>query len=376
MQAFFRVDASLEIGSGHFMRCLTLADGLKEQGVVVSFISRDLPGNMNDFISEKGWKIFRLPYRAGLKLDNCQLQHEHWLNEHWRTDSQETLEILNSQGVVDWLIVDHYALDHRWETSLRQSVNCIMAIDDLADRLHDVDLLLDQTLHENMECRYLNLVPDSSILLLGPQYALLRKEFANKRQKLRNRNGELHRVLVFFGGSDASNATKLAVQAFISMRRDDIIFDIVVGGLNPARGDIMKLCREAPNFNFYCQVENMAELIEQADLAFGAAGASIWERLCLGVPSVVISVADNQMTLLQGVINRNIMFYMGEFSSLNKEHFIQTLDKFLGEEGTQYLIQLSANALGIVDGAGCDRVVSSIIGYSINLSCNIKSEGN
>lgn len=347
------------------MRCLTLAVQLKTQGIDVNFISRSLPGNLNEFMIRKGWTVYTLPFRpeANCRPDKV-LQHEDWLGEHWELDCEQTLAILNAQAKVDWLIVDHYALDYRWEKILRPVVGQIMVIDDLADRVHDCDLLLDQNLQKNMTVRYKDLVPEHCQPLLGPRYAMLRPEFSMKRKRLRCRTGELQRVLVFFGGSDPFDVTGMAVRAFQSMNLTDLVFDIVIGGSNPNRERIRELCRNSPNFHYHCQVDDMAGIIERADLAFGAAGSSIWERLCLGLPTIVVSVAGNQDMLLKGVLDKDLLIYMGNIESVREEHFKQALNQAMNDEGKQTMLRISAAALEIVDGMGCERVLSAILEYT------------
>lgn len=360
VQVLIRADASVEMGSGHVMRCLSLAERLKSQGAEVSFISRNLPGNLNEFIMNKGWNVYSLPYREKTGIVEGILAHEHWLGEHWETDCRQTLEILKKKTKIDWLIVDHYALDYRWERSLRSTVEHIMVIDDLADRKHQADLLLDQNLHRNMEKRYQGLVSEYCRLLLGPHYALLRREFLDKRTHLRQRKCEVKRILVFFGGSDPRGVTLMAVRAFLRMNRFDLDFDVVVGESNPVKEQIREQCAQYQNFHYHCQVDDIAALIEQADLAFGAIGASVWERLCLGLPSIVVSVAQNQDALLEGIIDKELLIVMGHISSVSEEHFSQELNMALQDTGRKRLGKMSKAALDYVDGMGCDRVVSVI----------------
>ena len=245
MKVFIRADASTQIGTGHIMRCLTLAGDLRQFGMEVSFISRALPGDLCDYIESKGFKVHRLHKIVDLTVDYWE-----WLNQNWLADAKKTREIIINQAeeksdiedinteeriakqksLLDkslvnlssriaaqvffaadhdtgWssginLVVDSYALDYRWEKFLRSSVNKIMVIDDLANRSHDCDLLLDQNFYRGMAHRYDGLVPSFCRKLLGPEYALLRPEFHRVKKTLRKRDGQIRRILVFFGGSD------------------------------------------------------------------------------------------------------------------------------------------------------------------------------
>ncbi|MCD5407097.1 MAG: UDP-2,4-diacetamido-2,4,6-trideoxy-beta-L-altropyranose hydrolase [Desulfotomaculum sp.] len=297
MNIIIRTDSSTPIGTGHLMRCLTLADELCQKSTQISFICRELPENLCDLVEEKGYPVHRLPYaKEQLKHAEQHTAHSHWLGVDWQTDVKQTKAVIIKEAQnIDWLIVDHYALDKQWEVQMRPHVKHIMVIDDLADRMHDCDLLLDQNLHLNMAERYQGLLPSHCRHLLGPRYALLRPEFTEVRKKLRKRDGKVKRILVFFGGCDPTNETTKAIQAIRLLGRPDIAIDVVVGSTNPHQEQVKKLCSETPSITFYCQVHNMAELMAAADLAIGAGGSTTWERCCLGLPAITLVTAQNQL---------------------------------------------------------------------------------
>ena len=199
MRIVFRVDASNRIGTGHVMRCLTLANELKLNDVDVEFVTRETEENLSDFISSKGYKVHILKPNGTTNEEYCF--HSAWLESSWQNDVEETISV--TQGA-DWLIVDHYAIDERWEKKIRPHVKKIMLIDDLADRKHDCDLLLDQNYYQDMQTRYDGLC--SAQKLLGPNYALLRPEFKELRKAIKPRS-EIRRILISFGGVDADDYT-------------------------------------------------------------------------------------------------------------------------------------------------------------------------
>ena len=213
MRVAFRVDSSTVLGSGHVMRCLTLAHALKQRSAEILFISRELAGNMCDHVAAEGFPVVRLPIGSSAsKSDTCAPQiavnaESPWMS--WEEDAKLTSRVIEEWGKADWLIVDHYALDSGWEASLRPSTGQIMVIDDLADRQHDCDLLLDQNFYEGLDRRYCRLVPGTCRKLLGPKYALLRPEFIRARANLQERSDAVRRVLIAFGGVDRSNETCL-----------------------------------------------------------------------------------------------------------------------------------------------------------------------
>ncbi len=354
MSVIFRVDASLLIGSGHVMRCLTLADELRQRGTDVEFVCREHPGNMIGFIEAKGFPVARLPKpEVEYAAKPGDLAHAGWLGVAWQLDASNTL---NAVGETDpqWLIVDHYAIDCRWEAVLRPHVGKIMVIDDLADRRHDCNLLLDQNLYPGMETRYDALVPRSCEKLLGPKYALLRPEFAAARKKLRRRDGKVRRVLVFFGGVDSTNETEktMHVLAGIAVRQFEV--DVVVGGANPHKEQIQTFCERNAGFSYHCQIDNMAELMAKADLAIGAGGATTWERCTLGLPALVVSVAENQIDIADSAEEAGVLRYSGESSEITMESLSHEIATMLHPSE---LLEMSQKALKLVDGNGTSLVV-------------------
>ena len=194
-QIAFRTDASDQIGTGHFMRCLTLADGLKQRGAQICFVSCHLPEQLRSILVAKGHEFVLLDsVQNALALD--ELAHAHWLGGTQAEDAADTIRAL-SDRILDWLVVDHYALDFRWESALRQTAKKIMVIDDIADRQHDCDVLLDQNFYADMQTRYTGKVPSHCRLLLGPRYALLRDEFRQLHEHVKPCSGPVKRMLVF-----------------------------------------------------------------------------------------------------------------------------------------------------------------------------------
>ena len=327
-----RTDASEQIGSGHIMRCLTLANELR-QNAQVSFICRELPGNMCDYIEQQGYIVHRLPLDA----------------------TKQTSEILAAEnGVIDWLIVDHYGLDAQWEMTMRPYVHRIMVIDDMANRSHDCDILLDQNLYVDMDNRYKDLVPPSCKQLLGPKYALLRPEFLAARKKLRKREGNIKRLLIFMGGSDPTNETAKALEAVKLLNRPEIAVDVVVGESNPDKEPIKQLCASLPNAAYYCQVSNMAELMVKADLAIGAGGSTNWERCCLGLPSLVMTIAENQEELTQVLHEQGYLISLGTKEKVTAETIWQNLYDILNDP--ERVLSFVERGKQLVDGNGAKRV--------------------
>jgi UDP-2,4-diacetamido-2,4,6-trideoxy-beta-L-altropyranose hydrolase len=215
--------------------------------------------------------------------------------------------------------VDHYALDSEWERGMRPYVSRIMVIDDVANRRHDCDVLLDQNLRQDSHLRYQGLVPGHCQQFLGPRYALLRPEFRATRFRLRPRDGRIRRILVFFGGMDPSNQTAKALEAIRLLARPETAVDVVVGQNNPHRKALQAFCESQLNLSFHCQVSNMAELMSTADLGIGAAGITTWERCFLGLPCITVAIASNQQELLENVAAAGCVVNLGWSESVSAQ---------------------------------------------------------
>lgn len=365
MKIAFRVDSSLQIGSGHVMRCLTLAEALRERGAETHFMCRELIGHLGGLIEAQGFGVCLLPAPDSGQKSLDWSAHASWLQVHWQQDANDTTEAMQKIGPVDWLVVDHYALDMNWETMLLVTAAKVMAIDDLADRPHACSLLLDQNFYADMPSRYEGLLPQACTQLLGPRYALLRSEFGTERQRLRERDGSVKQLFVFLGGSDTSNQTEIVLSAIQRLNRNDIIVDVVVGEMNPRREAIKSLCSQLPNVNYHCQVSNVAALMATADLAVTAGGSTTWERCCLGLPSLVVSTADNQLKLCAFGAEKGLFHLLGRSGQLSVDDYFTALMIFTSTP--ENLRPFSSRGVELVDGKGAQRVASMMIPQEIRV---------
>lgn len=348
-----RVDSGRYIGVGHVARCLTLADALRRQGADVHFVSREHLGSASRLIEEAGFPLHRLP--PGTERA-APASHRQWLGVPWAEDAGLTAACIAANiGVADWLVVDHYAIDVQWENALRPYARRIMVIDDLADRPHDCDLLLDQGMRD--ENPYSDLLPAHAATLLGPTYALLRDEFREAHPGCRVRHGEINRLVVFFGGSDPTNETAKAVEALLSLGKP-IEADVIVGLINPMKDQIEALCRESPHLHFHCQVPNMARFLQEADLALGAAGISSWERLATGLPALVVAVADNQEENMMQLDRREMAIGLGLSGEVDALDITRSVEKL--QKNPERIRVMSENGLNVVDAQGALRVVETM----------------
>ncbi|MBW6392006.1 UDP-2,4-diacetamido-2,4,6-trideoxy-beta-L-altropyranose hydrolase [Billgrantia antri] len=364
MNVIFRTDASLKIGSGHVMRCLTLADVLHAQGAECHFVCREHRGHLCDVIEARGFSVHRLPQRDNdLEPDtSSRLVHAPWLGASWEQDAASCHHVLTNL-TPDWLVVDHYALDSRWEKAVRDNlpgpVPLLLVIDDLADRQHAADLLLDQNLGRESQ-DYSSMVPEHCRVLAGPCYALLRPEFARWREmSLARRTSEpqVKRLLISLGGVDKENITGQVLDALQSCDLPpELEITVVMGATAPWRQSVVAQAKQMPWLTeVVVNVDDMARRMAAADLAIGAAGSTSWERCCLGLPTLMLILAENQREIaLQ--LERS-----GASATLDTEDLAHSLASQLAAcISPPVLTRMSERAASLVDGRGVSRLLTAM----------------
>ncbi len=364
MRIAFRVDASLQIGSGHVVRCMTLAAELREAGAEILFVCRDLSGHMAHVLDEHGFSVALLSAPSVESKTVAGNPHRHWLKVAYEDDARETVQVLAGHDPWDWLVVDHYALDVAWEKIVADHVQRITVIDDLADREHVCDLLLDQNYYRNADRRYLRLVSSACRQLLGPGYALLRGEFTEARRRLGKRPDRVARILVFFGGVDLGNITGRVLASLQELNLRDVRVDVVIGQSNPHRASIESQCSRSGNMQLHVQVANMAEMTAAADLCIGAGGTATWERCCLGTPTLAWPIAENQKRLLFDCATDGLV-YVPDFDDPDKQEISLHIQALI--QNPRLRRHLSRNGMQTVDGHGARRVAKLLLAPRVEL---------
>lgn len=290
MNIVFRVDSSSQMGVGHLMRCLTLANKLTQHGYDIFFVCRDLEGNLISLIK---YPAYILSKNNNFNSDDLYLN---WLGATQEQDAEQTIKAVSED--IDILLVDSYALDEEWHKQLRPHTKKIMVIDDLADRQFDCDILLNQNLGIHRR-DYRGKVPNDCELLLGCNYALLRPEFAELRvQALEKRQNttEIKNILISMGGSDIKNITYDVLQ-----KLDDKFNVIAVLGGSSPHNKMIKNYAKGKNIEVIINANNMSELMLETDLAIGAGGSTSWERCCLGLPVLLYILSENQREIAENL---------------------------------------------------------------------------
>lgn len=347
-----RADSGTDVGSGHIMRCLALADNLKFKFKEISFVSNQQSGHLSEFIESKGFTVHKL-----INYDNIEDSQQNFSSLTTKEDAIQTIEIIKEKIKKPvWLIVDNYNIDIQWESFLRKEVEKIIVIDDLANRSHDCDLLLDQNLYDNMEERYNGLIPKNCQKLFGPKFALLRSEFKKIRKTITKRHDGIQRIFISFGGSDPTNETSKAIKATSLLGMRNLKVDVIVGSSNPNKDSIRQLCSNLHNTSFYHQIDNIAELMSKADVGIGAGGSMTWERCCVGLPAIVSVISQNQLKIATTMAQRGYLINLGEADFLSPIDYTKAIQRF----DKELLCSMSEKCMNLVDGEGSERVVKEI----------------
>ena len=345
-----RVDSSQHIGTGHVVRCLTMAEELKKRSVRVIFICRVLLGDWTLFLRERGFETISL-----------STEDELWDSDR---DAVLTLEGLNNNQIFpDWLIIDHYQIGKDWERKIRSAVAKIMVIDDLADRSHDCDLLLDQNLYPGWQHRYNGLLPRNCRSLLGLQYLILREEFRQYKlnEPINSRPGHL-KILLTFGGSDPSGLTEKVLLALDEICRknqptQDIMHVRVLVGQSYAEQSRLTDIIQSLSFevDLFTSVTQVIKHFEWADCAISASGLTTYELAYVGLPSLIIAAIEGQVAFAKELARLQIHRYAGSYT-LTKYKLVAQIQDFLLEFRT-----LQSKKIHLIDGSGLDRVLEYLL---------------
>jgi UDP-2,4-diacetamido-2,4,6-trideoxy-beta-L-altropyranose hydrolase len=334
------------------MRCLTLANALRDRGAETRVVSAEIPSSVRALATSQGHELHVLSGQSSLGAHRGLGMP---LGGNQDRDAEETVAALGARSW-DWVVVDHYLLDSRWEKSLRRAARKILVIDDLADRPHDCDVLLDQNLHDGMEGRYSGMLSSGALQLLGPRYALLRPCFRELRQFAKPRS-DLRRVLLLFGGTDPVNLTGRALEALDCSEGRDLSVDVIIGAEHACRMQIETICERAGH-RCHVQPPDVATLMSEADLSIGAGGSTSWERCCLGLPSICASVAENQRGIARALQSAGASVYLGDADEATAASIRSELGRLRSDHAR--LTSMSIRALSLVDGGGVERVLDAM----------------
>lgn len=356
MRIAIRADASSTIGAGHVMRCLTLANAFAKYGADVIFLCRASHGHLIKNINLHGFTVLKLTaitnQPTGSLLQYSQQQ-----------DAQECIDLLKNIKAFDLFIVDHYELDIEWQTLLHTFYYKLLVIDDLANRHHICDFLIDQTLGR-VNNAYSELIPHHCQTLLGQEYMLLREEFTKQKVNILNKRlnkEDINHVLITMGGMDPHNITSKALNGLLSLKdqQPDLQVSVMLTSQAPHINMIIEVSEKHDWIYLYVDSSNIAKLMATADIAIGGSGSTAWERCCLALPTLSIIDADNQKLVDQSLANINACISLGWYESITEE-LIATQCQILFKDRIRYN-ELAIAAINVCDGRGTERVVDKVL---------------
>lgn len=364
-RAIIRADASSTIGSGHIMRCLPLAKALLQQGVKVDFICRQVLPNLAERIRSSGFGLSLLEPLLNEPLN--REDHGSWLGLPWQDDANECAALLAKQGGCDWLIVDHYGIDARWHAALRPHTKHILVLDDLADRAYDCDILVDANLPPTPPKPYDKHLLSPCLLLQGPRYALLREEWAQARCRVMpEAESVLHtpaRILIGYGGTDPTGETLKVLKALQGLDRE-LKVDCVIGN-GVANRDAIVALLDSQKWTCHIDIDYMAQLASECDLAFGAAGVSSMERCCVGLPTILTICGANQAAGAIALDTAGAAINLGSHETVTVERLTAACLHLLDQPKTLQAMRQKASEL--CDGRGVARVVQRMQAFAVTL---------
>lgn len=334
-----RTDASDTIGAGHFTRCLALADRVAALGGRVRFLASQAHPVITGALAQRAHALLVLDVPEGASPED---------------DAQASAKALDA--ACDWLVVDHYGLDDRWETSLRERARSVLVIDDLADRCHDCDILVDPG-YGRGRADYAGLVQPPAELLLGPRFALLKHTFAAHHDAAPLRP-DRRRVHVFFGSGTAAMRWLAQYCEWLL----DAFTDIQVCAVGRGDRQAMQALgrRHAARLDWQEQVDDMAAHMATCDVAIGGPGSATWERACVGLASALVATSENQVPILRALDGARFCRFLGSAWNLDAARFKAGVAAFLDDSSA--LADMRARGVAAVDGRGVDRVVCRLAG--------------
>ncbi len=335
-----RADGSPEIGTGHVMRCLALAQAWQAEDGPVYFVG-EITGGLASRLRDEEITVRVLESTPGEK-----------------NDALETVRKAQAVGA-SWVVVDGYHFDGSYQRRLRGEGVRVLLLDDHGHADHyDADLVLNQNI--DAEATLYDNRSEHTELLLGPRYVLLRKEFWPWREPRRTPQLEANRVLVTLGGADPDNCTEMVVRALGRLNREDLRCTVVIGGSNPNKSSIAAAAEHTDvSVDLRSDVSDMASLMAEHDIAVSAGGSTCWELAFMGVPNVILVLADNQFGIAEGLEEAGTALNLGWHEKVEMGEIADQVQRLLRND--EQRLRMARRAQELVDGRGTERVLDKVI---------------
>ena len=323
------------------MRCLALAQAWQDAGGRAVFAMAEATPAIQARLVAESYEVVSVSHAAGTA-----------------DDASQTIALAGERKS-DWIVVDGYQFTADYQRALKAAGCKVLFLDDYGHAQHYfADFVLNQNACASADS-YLHKEPQTR-LLLGPKYCLLRREFAGWRRRQRDVSAVCHRVLVMMGGSDPENLTARVIEALAIARLEHVETTAVIGGSNPHFTMLQELAaRCGQKIKVQRDILNMAEPMALADVAVSAAGSTCWELCLMGLPALLVDVADNQAELARELDRRGCAIRVGD-RSVSAEKIADQLKRLVGSHELRQ--SLSQHSRELVDGNGATRVVSVLRG--------------
>lgn len=356
----FRVDATSETGGGHLSRCVSLALACNKLGLKTEFICNSETRTIANKVLELHDITFTFfPGEFSVARDTDDLMSSSIEYQNW--DAQSVIDILKDRTEqTRWLVVDSYRLDFIFERKMRAMVNKICVIEDLQSQNHDCDLLIDQNWINTAAGYYENRLPPSCKLLLGPEYALLNASLVDVGRK-NNATSELTNILIYFGDADAHNQTEFVLNTIDCSHFEGMKANVVLGWTNKHAATVRSKFQRPRHIEieFFQSSSDFFDLMKSSDIAIGAGGTTVWERMFIGLPAIVISTADNQERSCLGLHREGLIIYLGTWLEVDQSKLRTAI--FNAIQSPTLLSSISSRGKKLIDGHGALRAAKSIV---------------
>jgi UDP-2,4-diacetamido-2,4,6-trideoxy-beta-L-altropyranose hydrolase len=338
-------------------RCLSIAHALKDFGANITFVARDLGVDIRALTLAEGFDCQILPAPQS-SYDGAEelVAHAIWAGVSWLQDVEQTFEALASEPI-DMLLVDHYAFDNRWHERARQLIECrVAAIDDLADRPLDVDLVVDHNFAIDHQAKYAGLLKPGTRILGGPRFALLGPCYVSAPKYSPRNNVES--IGISMGGVDAANLSVLALTACRHEAEFRGPIEVATTRNNPNLEILRKVATQDSAAVVTLDQPDLAPFFARHDMQIGAGGGSTWERCCIGVPTLAVIAAENQ---------RQVLFPLDDMKVLRAVREVPPSARTIGNELRSMISNfsvrssLASTARRLVDGLGAKRVATCLL---------------
>jgi UDP-2,4-diacetamido-2,4,6-trideoxy-beta-L-altropyranose hydrolase len=335
-----RADASVAMGTGHVMRCFALAQAWQDGGGRAVFAMAQATPAVEERLRRESTGVARLNAKPGSA-----------------DDAQETIALARVEQAC-WVVVDGYCFGADYQAALKHAGLKVLFIDDNGHAWHySADLVLNQNAHADEEL-YCSREP-STKLLLGPRFAMLRREFSAWRGWKREIAVVARKVLVTMGGSDPDNFTRKVVDALCGITGEELQIRVLAGGSNPHAASLAELAGGENSIQLVRDATDMPEQMSWADLAVAGAGSTCWEMCFMGLPALLIDLAENQTPIANELARRGTARYLGNSKTVTPEMVAVETRRVLGSVAERRA--MSQRGRELVDGAGAERVVRELL---------------